>query len=63
MRQKSVLEATQTKVTQSPKPKPKVTATNLMKRLKGDLVWRLGDYFLKRVWKSAAQVHRTRWGV
>ena len=47
-RPKNVLKTTQTKVTQSPKPKPRVTATNLHEKTKGDLVWRQGDYFLKR---------------
>jgi hypothetical protein len=34
-RQKGVLKTTQTQVTQSPKPKPRVTATDLMKGLRG----------------------------
>ena len=34
-RRKGVLETTQTQVTQSPKPKPRVTATDLMRGLRG----------------------------
>ena len=62
-RRKGVLETTQTQVTQSPKPKPRVTATDLRRGLRGIWFGGRGIIFQKGEWGSAAQVHHIRWGI